>query len=126
MNSTSQDNHFNKKRGLNFKAALNGLFFVFKSERSFQIELLLGVITLCVGLLIGLNTIEWIIILLCISSVLVLEIINTIIEHIMDFIHPQYHKQVGIIKDMGSTLVFVNCIIVFVIACIILAGKILI
>lgn len=113
----------NIKKGVNFNAAFTGLHAVYKNERSFRIELILGLMTLFVCIFLGLSNIEWAIIIICIGSVLALEIANTIVEDIMDFIHPDFHPQVGKIKDMGSALVLVNCLVAVIIAIFIIVPK---
>ena len=46
--------------------------------------------------------IEWMIQFLAIGLVLVAEAVNTAIEEVADFIHPDYHKKIGLIKDIAA------------------------
>ena len=39
---------------------------------------------------------------LAIGMVLVAEAVNTAIEEVADFIHPDYHKKIGLIKDIAA------------------------
>lgn len=122
MMSMSNDKKTQKK-GVNFSAAFIGLKTVFNNERSFRIELVVGFVTVFTCLFLGLSNIEWAIIIICIGSVLALEIANTIVEDIMDFIHPDFDPRVGKIKDMGSALVLVTCFVAVIVAIFIMLPK---
>ncbi|GIM49709.1 diacylglycerol kinase family protein [Capnocytophaga stomatis] len=45
---------------------------------------------------------EWMIQVLACGIVLTVESLNTAIEKICDFIHPDYHKKIGTIKDISA------------------------
>lgn len=123
MKSISKDKKINK-RGFNFKAAFYGFYHTFMDERSFRIELALGLLTIIVCAFLNLSSIEWCLIIISIGGVFSLEVINTIVENIMDFVHFEYHPMVGKIKDMGSALVLINCAVAVSIACFIIIPKI--
>ena len=45
--------------------------------------------------------------LLAIGLVMSLEGINTAVEEIANFIHPEYHNKIGLIKDIAAGAVFI-------------------
>ena len=62
--------------------------------------------------------------LLVIGLVLVAEALNTAIERVADFIHPDYHKKIGVIKDIGAGAAGIAAIISIILGCIIYIPKI--
>jgi diacylglycerol kinase len=92
-----------------------------RSERNFRFHLAAAFYVLLTAVITGLNAMEWVVILICIGSVLGAEIFNTAIEKLCDALHPQYHKLIGLVKDMaaGGVLVFavvsaaVGCVVFF-------------
>ena len=65
--------------------------------------------------------IQW----LVIGLVLVAEALNTAIEKVADFIHPEYHKKIGFIKDIAAGAPSFAAIIALIIAGIIYLPKIM-
>ena len=86
---------------LKFRYAFRGISFVWKTQKSFRIQCIIGIIA---------NLILWhpsvIIVTIFILS---LEIINTVIERICNFINPKYNKAIEIIKDISAGSVFLAC-----------------
>ena len=78
------------------------------------------------SLFFKLSYIELSIILIMIAIVLTLEIINTIIENIMDFLCKNYNFKVKIIKDMASGAVLVSAFISVIVGYLIFVPKILV
>ncbi len=102
-----------------FKYASHGIVIAIKEEVNMKIHLIMTVIVVGLGLFFHLANWEWCIILLCIGGVFALEIVNTAIENIVDFICPEYHIMAGKIKDLASGCVLIFCIFVFIIGLII-------
>ena len=113
------------------KRRLNGIAFSFKgikilatTEDSIKAQLFIGLLAIIFGFIFNISLIEWIVQLTIIAVVLVAESLNTAIEKIADFIHPDYHKKIGIIKDVAAGGVGFVAIISFIIGCIIYIPKI--
>lgn len=49
---------------------------------------------------------EWLFQTLAIGLVLSIEGLNTAVEKVADFIHPNYHERIGFIKDIAAGAVF--------------------
>ncbi|BAO76973.1 diacylglycerol kinase [Winogradskyella sp. PG-2] len=60
-----------------------------------------------------------------IGLVMSIEGLNTAVEYIADFIHPEYHKKIGLIKDVAAGAVFIASVVAVIIAGIIYLPKIL-
>lgn len=94
-----------RKFAKSFSHAANGIRQVYRSERNFRIESVLGVFVLLLSFLLPLSRAEWITVLLTIGLVLSFEILNTAVEYTMDMLQPEFHKQVKIIKDLSAAAV---------------------
>ena len=59
-----------------------------------------------------------------IALIMTIEGINTAIEEIADFVHPEYHEKIGLIKDISAGAVFIFAIAAVIIGLIIYIPKI--
>ena len=85
--------------------AFKGLFWMLKTERNFQLELLALVINLFLMVYFQLNSTDAVLIFIVCFLVLIAEIINTAIEKICDFIEPNFNEKIGLIKDLAAASV---------------------
>lgn len=107
-----------------FMNAFRGLSSSF-CDKSVIIQLCFMLGAIVAGFIFHLSVLEWCFIILCCGLVIICEIINTCIEKIMDFIHPDYHEQVKVIKDMAAGFVMLAAIIALIIGVIIFGGKLI-
>lgn len=98
-----------------FLYALKGIWYVLKSERNFQIHTIGLIINLILFYCLKVVLQDIIIILLVSCFVLVTELLNTAIEKICDFIHPNFNKRIGIIKDISAGAVFIAALFAIVV-----------
>lgn len=108
-----------KDRLRSFKYALNGFKILLLEEHNFRIHILASVLVIITSLVLQINRLEWTVILLSISIVLVTETINTAIENLANFVSPKYNTLIKKIKDLTAAAVLIASIIAFVIAIII-------
>lgn len=94
-----------------FQNAFRGIFFMMKSERNFQLELLAFVINLFLIFFLKLSSIDTILILMVSFGVLTAEIFNTAVEKICDIIQPDFDKRIGFIKDISAGAVILMTIL---------------
>jgi diacylglycerol kinase len=106
-----------------FITAFSGIKYFFKTERNGKIQAGVSLITIISGLYLNLNAYEWIVIVLCIGSVLALEMINTALEHLCNMVHKDYHPSIKIIKDVAAGAVLIFSIISVVAGLIIFLPK---
>ena len=62
--------------------------------------------------------------ILAISLVMSMEGINTAIEEIANFIHPERHDKIGLIKDIAAGAVFIASVFACIVGLIIYLPKI--
>lgn len=84
-----------------------GVVVVFRSEQSFRLQVVAGGVTLGLGLAFHVRPIEFIALILLVGAVLVLEMINSVLERVIDTIKPRLHPAVKDIKDMTAGAVLV-------------------
>ena len=104
--------------------AFKGAVLLLKTEASIKIQFTLGVIVTIAGFYYNISTTEWLIQLLAIALVMCAEGVNTAIEAIADFIHPEHHEKIGLIKDIAAGAVFIAAIFTSIIGLIIYIPKI--
>lgn len=90
--------------------ATAGIVAFFRHETNGQIQLGAAVIVIILGWIFQIDTMEWLIVVLCITVVLILEMLNTAIEKLCDVAHPGYHPQIKMIKDIAAGAVLLAAI----------------
>ncbi len=91
--------------------ALRGLANVFRSEQNFRLQVLAAIVVVVGMLAFPLPLWQRVILILLIAAVLVLEVINTVFERIVDGFKPRIHPVVGEIKDMMAAAVFLVSVV---------------
>lgn len=96
-----------KKLWFSLNYARQGLVTAWQTQPNFRWHTLALIVVVILGLVISLNNLEWALVLLISSLVLVTELINTIIERLVDLAKPRVHVYAKMIKDVmaGATLV---------------------
>ncbi|PQJ18543.1 MULTISPECIES: diacylglycerol kinase [Nonlabens] len=90
--------------------AFKGAFALILSEPSIQVQAIIGVVMTIAGFVFNITRLEWMIQCMCIGGIMSLEGLNTAIEGIADFIHPEFHEKIGRIKDIAAGAVFITAI----------------
>ena len=120
-----QQNFSPKKRIKSFSYALNGLKILFREEHNSWIHLLVAVCAVVGGFLLKISATEWLAIVLAIGLVISLEIVNSAIENIADFISPEKHDVIKKIKDLSAAAVLVSALTALAIGLIVFLPKII-
>lgn len=98
--------------------SIRGLSAAFKHESAFRQELALAVILAPVAIYAGQTNVERSILIGSLLLVLIVELLNSSIEAIVDRVGHEHHELSGQAKDIGSAAVFVslaNVVIIWVI-----------
>lgn len=85
-----------------FRYAGRGIKMLFRYEHNAQFHLGAIVVVTIAGLIFKISSLEWCAVFLCFSLVTALECINTAVEKLCDFIHPDFEKKIGAVKDYAS------------------------
>lgn len=121
----NQENGFVKGRIKSFKYALKGMWLLITTEHSIMVQMAIGLVVMFIGWWYRISATEWILQILAIGIVLVAESLNTAVEKICDFIHPDHHKRIGFIKDIAAGAVSFAAISAIIIGLIIYLPKML-
>lgn len=100
------DTSFVSGRLKSFKYAFAGAFKLITTEHSIMVQFSLAVLLTIAGIYFGISKTEWLFQTLAIGLVLSIEGLNTAVEKIADFIHPDFHHRIGFIKDIAAGAVF--------------------
>lgn len=101
------------------KHALDGLFYAAKKEKNFRIEIMVAVFVMILMFALNLKSWEIIVLILMIMWVLVLELVNTVFERVVDILKPRIHPYARLIKDLMAAVVLISSIVSVVIGVII-------
>ena len=101
-----------------FKYAFSGISYVLKTSRNFKIQLIFAVTSLMIGFLLQISQSNYVILIATIMSVLILEILNTSIESIVDLVvKKEFSSLAKISKDTSAgavVLASINSVIIAV------------
>ena len=75
--------------------AFKGLFLLVRTEASIKVQLVIAIVMTLLGFYLGISTTEWILQCICIGLVMGIEGMNTAVEKLSDFVHPQYDEKIG-------------------------------
>ncbi len=108
-----------------FKYAFSGISYVLKTSRNFKIQLIFAVTILMIGFLLQISQSNYVILIATIMSVLILEILNTSIESIVDLVvKKEFSSLAKIAKDTSAAAVLLASINSVIIAVYIFVPKI--
>jgi diacylglycerol kinase len=90
--------------------ALHGASYVLRTERNAQIEGMIALLAIGLGLFLNITAVEWAIVFVLIGLVLALEILNTAVEAVVDLTTDQYHELAKVAKDAAAGAVLLMAI----------------
>lgn len=108
---------------ISFRHAWDGLIYAIRTQPNFIIHLVISTLVITAGVLFALSPIEWIILSFTISLGLVIELINTSIESVVDLITDHYHPLAKIAKDTSAAAMLVYALGSIIIASLIFLPK---
>lgn len=98
-----------------FIYAFRGLFKVFREEQNLRVQAVIGILVIILAWFFNITNIEWSILFLAISIVILMEIINSAIERITDVLKPRINNYVKEIKDIMAAAVMTASVIAVII-----------
>ena len=97
-----KDNSFFTGRLKSVGFAFNGAIKLITTEHSVMVQSSLCVLMTIAGFYFEISREEWMIQILAFGLVLAIEGLNTAVEKIADFVHPEFHDKIGFIKDIAA------------------------
>lgn len=98
-----------------------GLKDAFLKEEAFRVQVLLGLLFIPLAFLIATSYQQLLLLLLVYFLVMIIELLNTCIEIVVDRIGPEFHELSGRAKDIGSAAVALS-MLVFVLVWAVMIG----
>ncbi|WP_310377505.1 diacylglycerol kinase family protein [Flavobacterium sp.] len=120
-----KDNTFFTGRLKSITFAFKGAIKLISTEHSIMVQFSTALLLIAAGFYFKISTTEWLFQTLAIGLVLSIEGLNTAVEKVADFIHPEYHERIGFIKDIAAGAVFFAALTAIAIGLIIYLPKIL-
>lgn len=93
-----------------FFYSLDGIKAAWSDEEAFRQIAILAIVCIIVGLWIGETWVEKILLILPCVLCVIIELVNSAIENIVDFVSLKFHPLAKKAKDMGSALQLIACL----------------
>jgi diacylglycerol kinase len=110
---------------VSFKHAFDGFIYATRTQPNFRFHLLATIIVILLGLYFSISSIEWLILVFTINTVLVAEMVNTAIESMVDLITLERRADAKVAKDVSAAMVLVSATLSVFVALMIFLPKIL-
>jgi undecaprenol kinase len=108
-----------------FAYAFRGLFKIFRAEQNLQIHAIVAIIIIVLGFIFKIKPLEWCALLIMIALVILMEMINSAIERMVDILKPRIHEHVRETKDIMAAAVMIASILAVAVGLIIFIPHIL-
>jgi diacylglycerol kinase len=105
--------------------ARHGLYQAIAHENSFRIHLAVAVVLILILVGLKVKPIEAAMIIFLISTILTLELVNTVVERFVDLLEPRVHTYVGLIKDLLAAGILITAVAASIIGILILGPYVL-
>ncbi len=128
INNSSRRNSWKTSKDLpsSFQYAAKGIGYAFKSQRNFRIHTFIGVLVASLAIWLDLPLLQLAIIANTIGAILILELINTSIEAVVDLsIGRRFHPLARIAKDCAAASVLIGSMIALIIAILLIMPSLL-
>lgn len=118
-----KDNSFFTGRLKSIGFAFKGAFKLITTEHSVMVQSTIAVLLIIAGFIFEISRMEWMMQLLAFGLVLGIESLNTAVEKLADFIHPEFHNKIGFIKDIAAGAVLFSAMAAIAIGLLIYVPK---
>lgn len=89
-----------------------GLHACFVNEAAFRQEVALTVVLIPLAFLVASSAVQWLLLVAPLFLLLIVELINSAVESVVDRIGPEHHELSGRAKDMGSASVLLCLLLI--------------
>ena len=102
-----------------FTYAFRGLIKAFYEEQNLRLQTIIGIIILIIGFFLQIKPLEWCFVIIAIFLVILMEMLNSAVERVVDVLKPRIHEYVKEIKDIMAGAVLLSSILAITIGLII-------
>ncbi|HBS88040.1 MAG: diacylglycerol kinase [Bacteroidetes bacterium GWF2_38_335] len=108
-----------------FKYAFNGLKILLNEEHNARIHLIAAICAIAFSIYFEISATEWVAVVFAIGFVFAMELINSSIENISDFVSPGKNESIKKIKDLSAASVLISAITAFTVGLIVFIPKVI-
>ncbi len=108
-----------------FFYAFSGIKTAFKNEPNLRIHLFIGFGAIILAIFLNFTLTEWILLVFTIYFVIVLELINTVLESVVDLVSPEIQPKAKIAKDVSAAVVLIAAGTAIIVGALLFVPKIL-
>ena len=108
-----------KKQLRSFGYAWKGIQSCVGKEQNLSFHLIAAMAVIIAGIVLGITRTEWIMVVMCIGTVIAAELFNTAIEKLVDLVSPERHPVAGQVKDIAAGAVLICAVAAAIIGLII-------
>lgn len=112
-----------RKLRMSFYYATRGILYCLRTQPNMRIHIGIGSIAVAAGFALRISQAEWLAIAIVIGFVLILEVLNTAIETLVDLYTEEYHHLAKVAKDTAAGAVMLMAIVSVVVGVIIFGPK---
>lgn len=109
---------------MRLRQAVNGIALSWESELTVRIHFLAMIIVSLIAYFLEVSLFEWIILFSLFGLILGLELMNTALEALCDFVHPENHPAIKRTKDLAAGSVLIASAFAVAIAIVLFVPKI--
>jgi undecaprenol kinase/diacylglycerol kinase (ATP) len=109
---------------MSFGYAFSGIRTALKKEPNIRIHLVLALLAIILAYFLKFSPVEWIILAFTISFVLILELINTTLETLVNIVSPEVREEARVAKDVSAAAVLISAILSVVVGAFLYLPKI--
>lgn len=99
-----------KKQLKSFTYAWKGILTCAGHEQNITFHLVAATVVVVAGFFFNITHTEWMVVMLCIGTVITAELFNSAIERLVDLVSPEWQKIAGEVKDIAAGAVLVTAI----------------
>ena len=116
---------FNKKRSWpeKFRDAFLGIGLGIRGQSSFRVHLVAALLVVTGGMALQVSLIQWCLLVICITLVLMAEMFNSALEALAPVIDPQYNRHLAVALDVGSAAVLLAALGAAIVGAIIFGSR---
>ena len=93
-----------------FRDAFRGISLGVRGQSSFRVHLVVATAVIVCGFAFRVSLLQWCVLILCITAVLVAEMLNSALEWMAKTVDEEYNPQLGAALDIGSAAVLLASI----------------
>lgn len=90
------------KLSASFHYAAEGIWYGLRTQRNLRLQCIAAIFAMFAAAFFHISTSDWATLLLVIALVIAMELTNTAIEVVVDFISPEWHALAKVAKDVAA------------------------